>query len=177
MAVTQKKGSFRRNVIATFLVISVISLGVTGFISLQFVDLIGGFTTAQSSDALEIQIQRNIEIAAEQNADVIQQKLENAEGLVKAIAEECESLFDSDSTYLPRSDIYYDYFFEYGTPGTYPADTHFGERYGINVSWNYSSWYMPGSDSSNYMTYYTTNQDDMKCMPPLDDLAKGQAAR
>jgi hypothetical protein len=141
MAVTQKKGSFRRNVIATFVVISFISLGVTGFISLQFVDLIGGYTTTQSSDALAIQIERNMEITAEQNADIIKQKLQSAEGLVKAIAEECEQLFDSDSTYQPRSNIYYDYFFESGAPGTYPDDTHYEERYGINVSWNYSSWY------------------------------------
>ncbi|MDF1538108.1 MAG: cache domain-containing protein [Candidatus Thorarchaeota archaeon] len=168
MAVTQKKGSFRRNVIATFLVISVISLGVTGFISLQFVDLIGGFTTAQSSDALATQIERNIKIAAEQNADVIQQKLESAEGLVKAIAEECESLFDSASTYLPRANIYYDYFFEYGAAGTYPADTHYEERYGINVSWNYSSWYAPETDSSDYMTYYAANQDAIERVSNLD---------
>ncbi len=169
MAVTQKKGSFRRNVIATFLVISVISLGVTGFISLQFVDLIGGFTTAQSSDALGVQIQRNIEITAEQNAEVIKQKLQSAEGLVKALAEECESLFDSGSTFQPREDIYYDYFFRDGAPaGTYPADTHFEERYMINVSWNYSSWYYPESDSSNYLTYYAANQDDIERASNLD---------
>ncbi|MHA1907598.1 MAG: cache domain-containing protein [Candidatus Thorarchaeota archaeon] len=168
MAVTQKKGSFRRNVIATFLVISLLSLGATGFISLQFVDLIGGFTIDQSSEALETQIQRNIEITAEENADVIRQKLESAEGLVRAIAEECEQLFDSDSTYQPRSDIYYDYFFQYGAAGTYPDDTHYEERYGINVSWNYSSWYFPESTSANYMTHYTANQDDIERVSNLD---------
>ena len=168
MAVTQKKGSFRRNVIATFLVISFVSLGVTGFISLQFVDLIGGFTTAQSSDALEIQIERNIKITAEQNADVIRQKLQSAEGLVKAIAEECEQLFDSDSTYQPRSNIYYDWFFEYGNPGEYPNDTHVEEGYDVLVSWNYSSWYIPGSNSGNYMANFTDNQDTLERVSNLD---------
>lgn len=168
MAVTKKKGSFRRNVIATFLVISVLSLGITGFISYQFIGLIGGFTTSQSSDALESQIRRNMEITAEENADVIGQKLQSAEGLVAAIAEELEQLFQSDSTYVPRDDIYYDYFFEYGSVGTYPADTGYEERYGINVSWNYSSWYIPGSDSSNYLTSFTANQDRLERVSNLD---------
>ncbi len=168
MATTQKKGSFRRNVIATFLVISVLSLGITGVISYQFIGFIGGVTTSQSSDALEQQIRLNMKLTAEENADVIGQKLRSAEGLVASIAEECEQLLDSDSTYLPRENIYYDYFFEYGASGTYPEDTHFEERYGINVSWNYSSWYIPGSDSSNYMTYFTANQVRLERVSNLD---------
>jgi HAMP domain-containing protein len=72
------------------------------------------------------------------------------------MAQECESLFQTNSTYLPRK-VYYDYFFEYQSPGLYPSDTHFETKYGINVSWNYSSWYIPGSTSANYLTYQAAN--------------------
>ncbi|MHA2424737.1 MAG: cache domain-containing protein [Candidatus Thorarchaeota archaeon] len=168
MAVTQKKGSFRRNVIATFLVISLLSLGATGFISLQFVDLIGGFTIGESTNALETQIQTNIEITAEENADVIQQKFQNAEGLVRAIALECEQLFESGSTYQPRSNIYYDWFFEYSNGTDRPADTHEEESYDVQVSWNYSSWYVPRSTELNYTSYYNTYQNQLERVSNLD---------
>ncbi len=167
MATTQKKGSFRRNVIVTFVVISVLSLGVTGFISYQFIGLIGGFTTNQSSDALEQQIRRNMEITAEENARVISQKLQSAEGLVATIAEECEQLFDPDSTFEPRENIYYDYLFR--NLLTAPEGTYFdADRYGINISWNYSSWYVPGSDSGNYASYFAANQEKIERVSNLD---------
>ncbi len=170
MAVTKKKGSFRRNVIMTFLVISVLSLGGTGVISYQFINLIGGYTTGQSSDALEVQIQRNMEITAEQNGDVIAQKLASAEGMIKALALECEGLFVDNTSYQPRDNIYYDYFFEYQSPGLYPNDTHYEERYGIQVSWNYSSWYMPGSTSTDYLTYFNTYKDMLGRVSNMDFL-------
>ena len=100
--VTQKKGSFRRNVIATFLMISIISLGVTGVVSLGFVDLIGGFTTDESTTALEGQIRRNMETTAEQTALVINQKLASAEAMVRSMGVEIENLFDAGSTFHPR---------------------------------------------------------------------------
>ena len=62
MAVTtQKKGSFRRNVIVTFVMISVLSLTLTGVISYGFVGLIGNNTIDMSSTALEEQIERNLQ--------------------------------------------------------------------------------------------------------------------
>ncbi|MFW9907201.1 MAG: cache domain-containing protein [Candidatus Thorarchaeota archaeon] len=167
MATTQKKGSFRRNVILTFLVISVISLGVTGFISYQFVNLIGGFTTSQSSDALEVQIQRNIEATAVNNADAIRQKLANAQGMVTALAEEMEAIFQEDSTFDPR-EVYYDYFFGHTSLGPAPSDVHFDSAYNINVSWNYSSWYIPGSDASNYAAYETAYAERLSRVSNLD---------
>ncbi len=167
MAYTEKKGSFRRNVIVTFLVISVISLASTGFVSLFFMDLIGGYTTEQSSDALEVQIKRNIELTAEKNALVIDQKLSNAEGMVEALAEECQLIMSSDSTFAPR-ETYYDYFFENQVAGLYPEDTYYDERYGIQVSWNYSSWYIPGSNSLNWEDYNDTYSDLLGSVSNLD---------
>ena len=87
---TRKKGSFRRNVIVTFVFISLFSLSVTGFVSLTFVNFIGGGTINDSSSALETQIERNMYLTAEKVALTINQKLSNAEGLVRAMAEECE---------------------------------------------------------------------------------------
>jgi len=165
---TKKKGSFRRNVILTFVAISILSLGATGSISYFFVDLIGDFTTGQSSTALDSQIQTNMLSTAEKTAQVINQKLTNTESMVLAMAEECERIFSSDSTFEAR-EVYYDYFFEYGgPPGSVPNDTHFDPKYGIDVSWNYSSWYAPGTDSSNYGTYQANNANRLGRVSNLD---------
>ena len=152
---TKKKGSFRRNVIMTFLVISLVSLGATGFISYAFVQLMGDTTTSQSTAALETQIQNHMSQTAEKTAAVIEQKLSTAESLIDALAEEFEAQMDPASTFSPRG-VYYDYFFENGG-GPIPADTQYDPNYGLNVSWEYSSWYVQGSTSSNYATYETAN--------------------
>ncbi|NWF96921.1 MAG: hypothetical protein HXY34_12335 [Candidatus Thorarchaeota archaeon] len=165
MVQTKKKGSFKRNVIATFLAITVLSVGVTGAIALGFVDLIGGVTIGQSSTALESQIERNMNITAGQNAQVINQKLANAEAMVRAMADECERILSPGSTYVAR-EVYYDYFFE--NVGPRPADTHYEEKYGINVSWNYSSWYAPGTTSSNYAAYASANSNRLGKVSNLD---------
>jgi HAMP domain-containing protein len=179
MPQTQKKGSFRRNVIATFLLISIISLGVTSFISLNFVDLIGSNTTDASSDALQIQIERNMELTAEQNALAINQKLANAEAMVNAMAEECEAIFRDDitmepsnTTFQPR-EVYYDYFFENTSAGPHPSDVHYEEGYGLNVSWTYSSWYVSGSTIANYDSYEALNADKLYKVSNLDHLFEG----
>ncbi len=152
MAKTKKKGSFRRNVILTFVAISIISLGATGGISYFFVDLIGDFTTSESTTALQSQIQTNMDLTAEKTALVINQKLTNAESMIAALAEEAERLLSDESTYVPRR-TYYDYFFEYGLPGEYPDDIAHDPNYDLNVSWTYSSWYVPPSTVADYQSY------------------------
>lgn len=165
---TMKKGSFRRNVILTFVTISILSLGATGAISYFFVDLIGDFTTTESSTALDSQTQINMLSTAEKTAAVINQKLTNAEAMVLAMAEECERIFRADSTFQPR-EVYYDFFFQnVGPPGSRPNDTQFSAEYGINVSWSYSSWYVPESDSSNYGNYLASNTDRLGRVSNLD---------
>lgn len=156
MTMTQKKGRFRRNVVVTLMLISVVSLALTGAIALSFVNITGAFTSNESSQSLETQIETNIQMTAEKNAQVIKQKLSSAEAMVNAMAEECEGLLKANSSYLARK-VYYDYFFEYQSPGLYPSDTHFEQNYGINASWNYSSWYKPGSNAANYLTYEAAN--------------------
>ena len=164
---TKKKGSFRTNVIITFVLISLVSLATTGFVALTFVNLIGEGTTSDSSTALETQIQRNMELTSEKVALTINQKLANAEGLVSAMAEECERILSTQSTFNPR-EVYYDYYFEYPQGNQQPSDIHYEERYEINVSWNYSSWYIPGSNSTNYLTYYAAHADRLGRISNLD---------
>jgi HAMP domain-containing protein len=164
MAKTKKKGSFRRNVILTFVAISIISLGATGGISYFFVDLIGDFTATESTTALKSQIQTNMDLTAEKTALVINQKMTNAESMVLAMAEECERIFNDESTFESR-EVYYDFFFEYGP---FPPDTAFDAGYGINVSWTYSSWYIPESDSTDYLTYQAQNTERLGRVSNLD---------
>ncbi len=150
---TKKKGKFRTNVILTFLVISLVSLAATGLVSLTFVDLIGNSTRDQSSIALQDQIQTNMDETAQKTALVINQKLTSAEGMIAAAAEELEALFDTSSTYAYR-EVYYDLLFEDDSVSPAPADNHYDSNYGLNVSWDYSSWYVAGTTSLNYNSTY-----------------------
>jgi HAMP domain-containing protein len=150
---TKKKGKFRTNVILTFLVISLISLTATGVVSLTFVNLIGNSTRDQSSQALENQIQTNMDETAQKTALVINQKLASAEGMIAAAAEELEALFDTGSTYAYR-EVYYDLLFEDDSVSPAPNDNHYDSNYGLNVSWDYSSWYVAGTTSVNYNSSY-----------------------
>ena len=168
---TKKKGSFRTNVILTFLVISLISLSATGVVSLTFVDLIGGFTRDQSSVALQTQIETNMELTAEKTALVINQKLTSAQGMIEAAATELESLFDASSTYANR-EFYYNELFENDTIAPDPADSHYDANYGLNVSWTYSSWFHRDYDASNYQTYETAESDKLGRVSNMDYIFK-----
>ncbi len=168
---TKKKGKFRTNVIATFLVISFVSLTATGFISLTFVDLIGNSTRDQSSDALETQIQTNMDQTAQKTALVINQKLASAEGMIAAAASELESLFEDGSTYEYR-EVFYDLFFEDDTVASAPVDNHYDANYDLNVSWTYSSWYIDGTDSTDYDVYESANVDKLGRVSNLDYMFK-----
>ncbi|MFW9926111.1 MAG: cache domain-containing protein, partial [Candidatus Thorarchaeota archaeon] len=168
---TKTKGKFRTNVILTFLVISFVSLSATGIISLTFVDLIGNSTSDQSSDALETQIQTNMDQTAQTTALVINQKLASAEGMIAAAAEELEALFATGSTYEYR-EVYFDRLFEPGAPAPAPADNHFDTNYGLNVSWDYSSWYVQGYDSTDYGTYEAASADKLGRVSNIDYIFK-----
>jgi HAMP domain-containing protein len=168
---TKKKGKFRTNVILTFLVISLVSLSATGFVSLTFVNIIGGFTKDQSSLALETQIQTNMEQTAQKTALVINQKLSSAQGMIEAAAKELESLFDGSSTYVHRP-VYYDFLFENDTIAPDPTDSAYDDNYGLNVSWTYSSWYAAGTDSTNYLAYEAAHAGKLGNVSNMDYIFK-----
>jgi hypothetical protein len=168
---TRKKGSFRTNVILTFLVISFLSLSATGVVSLWFVDLIGNSTRDESVNALEGQIETNMNQTAHKTALVINQKLETTEGMIRAAAEELEALFDDDSTYQPR-EVYYDFHFWNNSVEPWPPGTHYDANYGLNVSWEYSSWYQSGTDSTNYGAYEIAEADKLGTVSNMDLLFK-----
>ena len=168
---TKKKGKFRTTVILTFLVISLVSLAATGVISLTFVDLIGNSTRDQSSAALESQIQTNMDETAQKTALVINQKLSSAEGMIAAAAEELKALFETGSTYAYRQ-VYYDLLFEDDATNPAPADNHYDANYGLNVSWEYSSWYIQGTDSTDYGTYEAANADKLGRVSNIDYIFK-----
>ena len=170
-AETKKKGKFRTTVILTFLTISLISLAATGFISLTFVDLIGNSTRDESSTALETQIQTNMDETAQKTALVINQKLASAEGMIAAAAEELEALFATESTYEYR-EVFFDRVFEAGVLDPAPADNHYDPNYDLNVSWDYSSWYVQGYDSTDYGTYEAANADTLGRVSNIDYIFK-----
>ncbi|MHA2221832.1 MAG: cache domain-containing protein [Candidatus Thorarchaeota archaeon] len=168
---TKKRGKFSTNVIMTFIVISLVSLAATGFVSLTFMDIIGNSTRDQSSAALETQIQTNMDETAQKTALVINQKLSSAEGMIAAAAEELEALFETASPYEYR-DVYSDLFFEDDSVAPAPADNHYDANYGLNVSWTYSSWYIQGTDSTDYDAYEAANVDKLGRVSNIDYIFK-----
>jgi HAMP domain-containing protein len=129
----------------SFVILSILFIGGIGGMSYLLFKRAGDQTITDSITALEEQITANIETTAEQNADIINEKLTNAAAMVEYQATELEYLFSADNRFGPR-DVYYDYVFEYDLPSA-PSDTTYDEKYGINVSYNYSSYYFEGSTS------------------------------
>ncbi len=168
---TKKKGKFRTNVILTFLVISLISLSATGFVSLTFVNIIGNFTRDQSSLALETQIETNMEKTAEKTALVINQKLASAQSMIEAAATELESLFAAGSTYANR-EVYFHEIFENASIASPPSDNHYDANYDLNVSWTYSSWFQRDYDASNYGIYEAAEADKLGTVSNMDYIFK-----
>ena len=168
---TKRKGKFRTNVILTFLVISLISLSATGFVSLTFVNIIGNFTKDQSSVALENQIETNMEETAQKTALVINQKLASAQGMIEAAASELESLFAAGSTYANR-EVYFHEIFENASIAPPPSDNHYDSDYGLNVSWTYSSWYQRSYDASDYGVYEAAEANKLGAVSNMDYIFK-----
>jgi HAMP domain-containing protein len=53
-----------------------------------------------------------------------------------------------------------------------PADNHYDANYGLNVSWTYSSWYIQGTDSTDYDAYEATNVDKLGRVSNIDYIFK-----
>ena len=160
--------SIRENIIYGFAAFSIVSLILVGVISLFFLGTIGQTTTSMSTNALKDQIQDNMQQTAIQNSQIINRKLSNAEAVVNAMAENCENVLDSQSTYSARRS-FYDYYFEYDRGlELFPEDSYLDPLYNVYLSWQYASYYFPGSNSSNYLTLLTND-------PTLNDTVSRMA--
>ncbi|MFW9997759.1 MAG: cache domain-containing protein, partial [Candidatus Odinarchaeota archaeon] len=167
--------SIKQNIILSFTIFSLISIVIVGAISVLVIGMIGQTTVGESTNALEEQIQRNMEKSAEQNAKVINQKLSDAENMVEMMAEECEMIFSDDNTYQWRRS-YYDYFFQYdqdqAPAGILPSNTYKitldGTEQSLWVSWNYASYYFPGSTQTNYDQYAEQYNDTLGKVSNMD---------
>ncbi|MHA1212447.1 MAG: hypothetical protein ACTSSH_08305, partial [Candidatus Heimdallarchaeota archaeon] len=143
-----KSRSIRANIMISFVLLSILFIGGTGGLSYLLFKRAGDQTITDSVKALEDQITANIGITAEKNAEIIYEKLSSAEAMVRYQSSELEYIFSDENRYGPRS-TYYDYVFEYDLPSR-PADTAYDDKYGIDVSYDYSSYYFEGSDDLNY---------------------------
>jgi HAMP domain-containing protein len=65
--------------------------------------------------------------------------------------------------------------FEDNSVSPAPADNHYDSDYGLNVSWDYSSWYIANTDSTNYNTSYAdipANADKLGRVSNIDYIFK-----
>lgn len=137
--------SIRTNIMGSFVILSILFIGGIGGMSYLLFKRAGDQTINDSITALEEQITANIESTAKQNADIINEKLSNAAAMVEYQATELEYLFSVNNRYGPR-DVYYDWVFEYDLLNA-PSDTIYDAKYGINVSYDFASYYFEGSTS------------------------------
>ncbi len=167
----KNRRSFKATVMLTFLLITGATIVLTSMVSLTFGNTIGGMTSDVSTQSLKQQATDNALSIATTTSDIIKEKLSTAEGMILSLGEEVENLFSSGNTFAYR-EVYYDYFFENTAAGPHPSDVHFDPKYGINVSWNYSSWYIPGSTSGNYLTFENQYKSRLGLVSNMDPLFK-----
>jgi HAMP domain-containing protein len=132
----------------SFVLLSLIFIGGIGGLSFLLFQRAGTQTIADSREALVDQIKENIDITADKNSQIINEKLSSAEAMVQYQASELEYIFSNNSRYGKR-DVYYDYVFEYNQSYA-PADLYNDIPYGVNLSWDYASYYLEGSNSTHY---------------------------
>ncbi|MHA1880076.1 MAG: cache domain-containing protein [Candidatus Heimdallarchaeota archaeon] len=162
--------SIRTNIMVSFVLLSLLFIGGTGGLSYLLFKRAGQETISDSTSALEKQITENIKITAEKNAEIIFQKLSNAESMVRYEASNLEYLFSDENRFGPR-DTYYDYWFEYNLSNT-PADTHYDPSYGIQVSYDYASYYFEGSNSTHYLPQNSLQNKTLNTVAAMDYVFK-----
>ena len=159
--------SIRTNVLISYVLLALLFISVIGILSIGFTDIIGTATYDQSSEALQTQIQTNLQSQSGQIASIIHQKFENAESMVLIMANELEHILNG-SRYGLR-EIYYDWFFEYDrSPGLVPIDTYYDASYQVWLSWSYASYYFPGSNHTNYWQRSVKLNETLEAVASMD---------
>jgi HAMP domain-containing protein len=138
--------SIRTNIMVSFVLLSLIFMISIGGLSYWLMDRVGDQTIDESITALETQITDNMLATATKNSEIINEKLSSAESMVRLMASEYDYLFNDENRYGPRN-VYYDWWFE-NNLSLVPTDTHYDSAYGINLSWNYSSYYFSGGTAN-----------------------------
>jgi len=153
----------------SFVILSILFIGGTGGLSYLLFKRAGDLTITDSVNALEEQIKANIGITAKKNAEIIFQKLSSAEAMVRYMASELEYVFSTNNRYGDR-DVFYDYWFDNttGNPSLNPDDTHWDSAYGVDLSWDYASYYFTGSTSANYQTLTSQQNYTLETVASMD---------
>ncbi|MHA1502512.1 MAG: cache domain-containing protein [Candidatus Heimdallarchaeota archaeon] len=158
--------SIRTNIMASFVLLSLVFMISIGGLSYWLMDRVGDQTIDESTEALRSQIIDNMNITATKNSEIINEKLSSAEAMVRLMSSEYEYLFKDENRYGPR-DLYYDYWFEYNLSSV-PADTIYDPAYGINLSWDYASYYFSGADDTNYLPQNSVENHSLTNVASMD---------
>ncbi|NHJ84670.1 MAG: HAMP domain-containing protein [Asgard group archaeon] len=161
--------SIRANIMISFVLLSILFVGGVGGLSFLLFQRAGEQTQDNSEAALIEQITENIQITAEKNAEIINEKLSSAAAMVEYMATELEYVFSPDNRYGDRT-VYYDYWFDNttGNPSLTAPDTHWDSDYQVDLSWTYSSYYFTGSTESNYETLTEKQNQTLETVANMD---------
>jgi HAMP domain-containing protein len=142
----------KARILGVFVLVCSASLLSISLLSAGFFNGAAAQSRQQSADALKLQIQRNMEKAAVENAGIITNKLEGAAAQVELLAAHAKTLFDYPGVYGYRQSYYHD-LSATPTPPTPPNRYWDSGKYGGQFVSNVTSCYLV--TSGNYTGDYT----------------------
>ncbi len=151
MSTIMKNISIRNQILFSFVIFCVLALTVTGAIMYYFTQNTGSTTITRSNQATIDMIKQSMLSTAEQNALVIERKFNAIEQIVRQVSTQALEAFAEDSSFGYRRS-YFDLYFHpnFTNLNEMPPDAYQDQRYRQYISWNYSTYYFPGSDLTNY---------------------------
>ena len=141
----------KARILAVFVIVCSVSMLSISLLSAAYFNIAAATSRQQSADALQLQIQRNMQKAAIENAGIIESKLETAAAQVELLAEHAKSLFDYPALYGFRTSYYHD-LSAIPTPPMPPNRYMDNDKYHQFVSKDVSCYLVT---TGNYTTDYT----------------------
>ncbi|MHA2092439.1 MAG: cache domain-containing protein [Candidatus Kariarchaeaceae archaeon] len=151
-----EKFTLRSQILISFIVLSTISLLVISILNVGNISILGDRTRSLTTDSLEDQITRNMNMSGTENSLIIERKIQKLISVVESIAFTTESLFEDPSS-LGFTTSYFDY-----DESTIPQDAIESPLYNNKpVSYNHSTYYITGSNPTNIATLLTPQVSDI----------------
>jgi len=165
-----EKIGLKTKILAVFVIVCSASLLSISLLSAGFFNVAAEASKQQSASALKLQIQRNMQKAAIENAGTISAKLESAAAQVELVAEQAKSIFDYPALYGFKQSYYHD-LNATPTPPTPPA-RYFSADYGYMISKNVSCYLITTGNYSglSYLKVSTKMNDTIRISASLDYL-------
>jgi len=120
-------------VVVTFIILSLVPMGLLGLISLEGMDSIGNTSVERSTEALETEANNSLMQFSEDKAAQIDLIFQHYESVLNTTANYAEKIWVNPRNFTARPSYYHD-----ATLSEEPPGFQFSEKYGYNVSFDVS---------------------------------------